>query len=92
MTFNLLVATVGRPTLQRLLDSLSPQLEEHDCLTLVFDGHSRHPPVNLSAFKCKVTMYCEPVALGCWGHGIRNKYASFLEKKDFVMILIFQVH
>lgn len=84
-SFNILIATVGRPTLQRMLDSLSPQLEEQDCLTLVFDGKSTIPEFNISGFKCKVTQYCEPAALGFWGHGIRNKYASLLEKKDFIM-------
>jgi len=84
-SLNVLIATVGRPTLQRMLDSLSPQLSESDCLTLVFDGHATIPEFNLSSFKCKVTQYCEPVALGFWGHGIRNKYASLLEKKDFIM-------
>jgi hypothetical protein len=68
-----------------MLDSLSPQLSESDCLTLVFDGHATIPEFNISNFKCKVTQYCEPVALGYWGHGIRNKYASLLEKKDFIM-------
>jgi|UniRef100_A0A6C0B0W5 hypothetical protein len=84
-TFNVLIATVGRPTLQRMLDSLSPQLSESDCLTLVFDGNATIPEFNLKDFKCKVQQYCEPVALGFWGHGIRNKYAPLLEKRDFVM-------
>ena len=84
-TFKILIATVGRPTLQRMLDSLSPQLEEEDCLTIVFDGKSEIPSFNISGFKCKVNQYCEPVALGFWGHAIRNKYASLLEKRDFIM-------
>ena len=85
MSFNILIATVGRPSLQRMLDSLSPQLVESDCLTLVFDGRAAIPEFNLTKFKCKVNQFCEPVALGFWGHGIRNKYASLLEKRDFVM-------
>ena len=85
-TFNVLIATVGRPTLQNMLDSLSPQLQPADCLTVVFDGHSAVPSgFNFSRFMCRVTTYCEPVALKHWGHGIRNKYASLIEKKDFVM-------
>jgi hypothetical protein len=85
MSFNILIATIGRPTLQRMLDSLSPQLVESDCLTIVFDGRATIPEFNVSGFKCKVNQFCEPVALGFWGHAIRNKYASLLEKKDFVM-------
>ena len=84
-TFNILIATIGRPTLQRMLNSLSPQLEKDDCLTIVYDGHSEIPKFNLDNFKCKVICYCEPEALGFWGHGIRNKYASLLEIRDFVM-------
>jgi len=85
-TFSILIATVGRPTLQTMLDSLSPQLNEADCLTIVFDGHSSIPNgFNLSDFKCNIVTFCEPVALGHWGHGIRNKYSSLIEKRDFVI-------
>jgi hypothetical protein len=85
-TFSILIATLGRPTLQNMLDSLSPQLHPSDCLTIVFDGHSSVPfGFDFSKFMCKVTTYSEPVALGYWGHGVRNKYASLIEKKDFVM-------
>ena len=85
MSFQILIATIGRPSLQRMLDSLRDQLQEQDCLTLVFDGHSKIPEFNLKDFKCEVKQSCEPVVLGSWGHGIRNKYASLLEKRDFVM-------
>jgi hypothetical protein len=87
-SFNVLIATTGRSALQRMLDSLSGQLEERDCLTIVYDGLTTVPTVptfNLSQFVCKVQQFCEPVALGYWGHGIRNKYAGLLEKRDFVM-------
>jgi hypothetical protein len=84
-TFNVLIATIGRPTLQRMLNSLSPQLNEDDCLTVVFDGHETPPIFDYSEFKCKVNIHCESQALGYWGHGIRNKYDSLLEKRDFVM-------
>ena len=84
-SLQVLIATIGRSTLQRMLDSLSPQLQEQDCLTLVFDGHDKIPEFDLSKFKCEIKQYFEPIALGYWGHGIRNKYASLLEKRDFVM-------
>jgi hypothetical protein len=84
-SFNVLIATIGRPTLQRMLDSLYPQLDAIDCLTIVFDGHASPPVFDISNFKCKVFQYCEPIPLGFFGHGIRNKYASILEKRDFVM-------
>ena len=85
-TFNILIATVGRPTLQNMLNSLSSQLWEDDCLTVVFDGHSNIPLMfDFTNFKCKVNLFYEPIALGYWGHGIRNKYANLLEKRDFIM-------
>ena len=85
MTFNVLIATIGRPSLQRMLDSLKPQLVESDCLTIVFDGKSEIPAFNLSGFVCKIVQHLEPVALGSWGHAIRNKYCSIMERRDFVL-------
>lgn len=84
-SFNVLIATIGRPILQNMLNSLKPQLCENDCLTIVYDGHSTVPSFNLLEFKCKIQQYCEPIALGSWGHGIRNKYASLLRERAFVL-------
>ena len=85
-TFNVLIATVGRPELQQMLDSLSPQLSPDDCLTVVFDGNAVIPSTfDFSNFKCKINLFNEPVALKYWGHGVRNKYADLLEKRDFIM-------
>ena len=85
ISINILLATVGRPTLQRMLNSLCDQLDVNDYLTIVFDGHSSIPKFDTSKFKCKVKQYYEPIALKYWGHGIRNKYANLLDKTDFVM-------
>jgi hypothetical protein len=85
MTFNILIATTGRESLQTMLDSLLYQLTENDCLTIVYDGLSSMPTFNLSTSVCKINQFCEPEKLGYWGHGIRNKYAKLLEKKDFIM-------
>lgn len=85
-TFNVLLATVHRPTLVRQLASLVPQLNEHDCITIVFDGIAAIPDLPiLSEFKCCVDTYCEPFALGFWGHGIRNKYSNIMKPRDFVL-------
>ena len=85
-TFNVLIATIGRPTLQNMLNSLCSQLCCDDCLTVVFDGHTELPTqFDFSKFKCEIKLHYEAVALKYWGHGIRNKYASLLEKRDFVM-------
>jgi glycosyltransferase involved in cell wall biosynthesis len=85
ITFNILIATVGRPSLQNMINSLNNQLNENDCLTIVFDGHLSLPSFDLSQLKCKVNQYFEPINLGYWGHAIRNKYSDLLEKRDFIM-------
>jgi len=85
-TFHCLIATIGRPSLQGMLDSLLPQLSARDCLTVVFDGLSAIPnEFDFSLARCPIFLYCEPDALGFYGHGIRNKYATLLEPRDFVM-------
>jgi hypothetical protein len=85
-TFNVLIATINRPTLVRQLESLVPQLTSNDCITIVFDGIDKIPELSvIKEFKCCVDIYNEPVALGFWGHAIRNKYASIMKPRDFVL-------
>ena len=84
-TFNLLIATVGRPSLERQLKSVVNQLSADDCLTVVFDGCPIQDLQILKGFACPVDLYSEPVALGHWGHEVRNKYAHIMQKRDFVM-------
>ena len=88
-SFHVLIATAGtRPSIQCMLDSLSPQLTAADALTIVYDGKTDTNidiRVDVSAFQCTVYQHYEPTALGHWGHGIRNKYASLLSPRDFVM-------
>jgi len=83
LSFHILIATAGRSSLQRMLDSILPQLTEIDHLTIVFDG-VQPTDINVET-KGHVHIHSEPVNLGFWGHGIRNKYAPLLEKTDFVM-------
>ena len=84
-SFNILIATIGRPTLQNMLNSLKDQLKEQDCITIVFDGVDSIPEFDISNFKCKINQYNEPNSLGYWGHGIRTKYSCLIDKKDFVL-------
>ena len=80
---HILIATIGRPSLQIMLDSILPFLTEPDHITIVFDGVE---PINLNTeSKGHVHIHHEPIALGFFGHGIRAAYASRLEKTDFVM-------
>ena len=82
-SFHVLIATIGRPTLQAMLDSILPFLTRDDHLTIVFDGVV---PTNINTeTKGRIHIYHEKTALGSFGHGIRNKYASRLERTDFVM-------
>jgi len=82
-SLHVLIATIGRPSLQIMLDSILPFLTEVDHLTIVFDGVE--PTQINTETKGMVHVHHEPVSLGYWGHGVRNKYAHILEKTDFVM-------
>jgi hypothetical protein len=82
-SINILIATIGRPTLQNMLDSILPNITRNDHVTIVFDGV---PPTQLNLItQGHVHIHHEPTALGFWGHGIRNKYKTLLERTDFVL-------
>lgn len=82
-SLHVLIATIGRPTLQAMLDSILPFLNPEDHLTIVFDGV--FPTVIRTETKGHIHIYHEEEALGAYGHGIRNKYSHMLERTDFVM-------
>jgi hypothetical protein len=84
-TFNILIATIGRESLENLIESLSEELTENDCLTIVFDNNTIRSIKNIEKIKAKVNIHNEFTKLGYWGHGIRNKYSSILEKRDFIL-------
>lgn len=84
-TFNILIATIGRNSLEILIESLSDQLNKNDCITIIFDNNKIRKINNIDILKCKVVIINEKTKLGYWGHGIRNKYASLLEKRDFIL-------
>jgi hypothetical protein len=87
-TFHVLIATINRPCLSRMLKSLETQLLPGDYLTLVFDNHAEVPPeahALVASFVCTVRLFAEPKALGFWGHAIRNKYRKLLDSTTFVM-------
>lgn len=82
-SINILIATIGRPTLQTMLDSILPNITQNDHVTIVFDGVQ---PTKLRlATRGHVHIHHEPTALGFWGHGIRNKYKTLLVRTDFVL-------
>jgi hypothetical protein len=84
VSFNILIASIGRPSLQRIVTSIVSQLHACDHLTIVFDDVDI-PTLNTEGAQCQIHLIRQTPNLGCWGHSIRNKYARKLEKTDFVM-------
>lgn len=90
-TFHILIATDGRPSLKNMLDSLKPELNSSDAITIVFDGEdalkkSEFKNEWLEGHKSKINIIEQIPNLGFWGHGIRNKYQGILEPKTtFIM-------
>ena len=85
-TFHVLIATIGRPSLRSMLDSLKNELGSDDAITIVFDGKGC---ISSSGFSndwirdhsAHITVIEEENKLGYWGHGIRNKYQGILSPK-----------
>lgn len=85
-TFHILIATVGRPCLKHMLDSLQHELNENDAITIVFDGKNGMTRAGFSndwlqGHRSTIRIIEEENALGYWGHGIRNKYQGQLTPK-----------
>lgn len=86
-SIHVLLATIGKKNIFRILNSLLYQLNEIDFLTIVFDSKDRDNIINevnkiSKLFKCKVNIVFEEKNLGYWGHGIRNKHKDL--EGDFV--------
>jgi hypothetical protein len=85
-TFHILIATVGKPCLLNILNSLKEELTENDAITIVFDGEGCLKQSTLSdscliGHKSKINIIEQSPNLGYWGHGIRNKYQGILEPR-----------
>ena len=85
VTFHVLIATAGRPSLARLLHSLEPQLREGDAVTVVFDGAGARAKADCDfasdfTFRAGVTVTTTDQVpnLGSWGHGVRTAYQGKL--------------
>lgn len=74
-----------------MLNSLRDQLTEQDAITIVFDGRNALEKSGFSrdwliGHLSKITIKENPVALGSWGHGARNKHQGSLDPiTTFVM-------
>jgi hypothetical protein len=82
-TFHILIATAGRPSLKKLLDSLKGELTENDAITIVFDGIGKKEKSGyndswFSSHICKYNIIIQDPNLGMAGHPIRTKYQSLL--------------
>ncbi len=87
-SLHVLIATIGRESLLRMLQSLQPQLETQDYLTIVFDARDDNNVYLvveecLKEFRCSCTLFMEPVNRGFWGHGIRQAHNEL--KGDFIL-------
>jgi len=76
---HILIVTTGRVTLIHMLQSLQPQLQHQDFLTVVFDGRDDAGVYGLvedylTEFKCNCSIWMEPINTGFWGHVLHNKY------------------
>lgn len=83
-TFHVVIATAGRVSLMKMLDSLKPQLTENDALTLIFDGQyakkkSTYTDEYGKGMKCKVHVIEQIPGLKAYGHASINKYLPDLQ-------------
>lgn len=91
VSFHFLLATIGRPTLRNMVNSILPQLQKQDFLTIVFDGIGRTGAFKPEEYETELShktlatikVIVEPVNLGSWGHGIRSKHQNL--EGDFVL-------
>jgi hypothetical protein len=85
-SFHVLIATIGKNSIFRLLDSFNEQFTENDYITIVFDGpdwpNIQEVQEYTEDFKCNVSVIVEEKNLGYWGHAIRNKHKDL--NGDFV--------
>jgi hypothetical protein len=91
MKLSVLITTIGRPSLQRMLESLACQLHPQDRIYLAVEGHADHSLIRqqIESIKIKypnlnVSVMTHPTTLGSWGHGLRNYYQKSL-KGDFIL-------
>lgn len=75
MIFHVFIVTIGRDTLVRMLNSIGPQLNKDDILTVVYDGRddsNTYKDVIELKFDCKYNIIFDEVNRGFWGHATRN--------------------
>ena len=76
-SFNVIITTVNRATLNNTIQSILPQLDHIDYLTIIVDSGDIKPELTENA-KCTVRWIKNSEPLGFFGHGSRNKWQRFL--------------
>lgn len=84
-TLSLIIPTIGRPHLKRLLDQVVPQLWENDEVMVVGDGPQPAAQAMTEGVDSRVT-YHEYGPTRCWGHQQRN-WAMLVAGKSHLMFL-----
>ena len=90
VSLHILLATIGKNSIFRMLNSLKMQLTKEDYITVVFDAKDVDNVFNKvktmldEDFICKTNLIYEEKNLGYWGHGIRNKHNDFKEG-DYIL-------
>lgn len=84
ISLNVILTTVGRESLMRMLNSLLWQLEKQDYLTIISDDEHHYVRSCLQQFDkgyrllCTIIHIANTEKLGYWGHASRNKYQNLL--------------
>jgi hypothetical protein len=91
-SFHILITTIGRPTLHRLLNSLKSELTSNDAITIIFDGEEAYPKSGLTkewlkGHKADIFIIENIPNTGFWGHPVLNKYQGKLMKKTTYIML-----
>lgn len=86
ISLNVILTTIGRGELLRMLKSVFSQLLKHDYLTVISDDSHEYVRdyLNTISHECNVIHIANSTPLGYWGHGSRNKYQNSLPG-DFIM-------
>ena len=90
-TFHVVIPSGGRPSLKAMLDSLKPQLQSGDAVTVIFDGGEEarkkagFTDKFMSGFTCKTATVDHTPRINKWSHGIQNAYQSLPWGTTFVM-------
>lgn len=82
-SFNVVIATTGRPTLKRMVDSFANDLSQDDILTIICDGCRLKRNV-IDGLKCRLVVIHNKHRLGHYGHPARTYFQHTL-LGDYIM-------